>query len=225
MMLQSLYTFELRPKALIIDLKHARPVVSSAPLGGGWCESRYLVNHTVDATFSEDVENYLNLEIQRLGLPKEQTTCVMTAVDIHSYSYAQAVQGGVKARVYLTMGLGNLSSPGYSPLATYAPGTINMLVLLQASLPPSAMIETIQIISEAKTRCLQGLLTSEGYLATGTSTDTITVAFLPGDQQSYSGAVTPVGRSLGLAVNQAFQKAFVKQRIQPLESPTSVYSL
>ncbi len=78
------------------------------------------------------------------------------------------------------------------------------------------------MISEVKVRCLQGLLTAEGYPATGTSTDTITVAFLPGPKQPYAGAVTPTGKALGLAVDQAFRKSLVKMGLNPCEPASSL---
>ncbi len=131
MMLPCLYRFEARSKAIVLDLLEPRWVISSAPYRGGLLQSRYLVNYTAPHDFAtDDVSEAIENKITTLGLPKEQTTCVMTAVNVDTYSYAQSNVEEVKARVYITVGLGNLSSPGYSSLASLEAGTINILALV-----------------------------------------------------------------------------------------------
>ena len=197
----------LRPGALIIDLRQPRRVVSSAPFGGGLGWKRYLVNYTVPLDFHEDVDTTVCAVLARHALDASTTTCALTAVDVRKFRYAEVREDDVCASVYLTAGLGNLAAPGLTPLAGHAPGTINVFALIAAALPDAALVETVQIITEAKARRLSGRLTRDGHPATGTSTDTVTVALLPGPAQRYAGAVTPVGRALARATDAALTQA------------------
>lgn len=193
--------------ALIIDLKQPRRVLSSAPFGGGLVSSRYLVNSTVPEDFRCDAEATVRALLDRHELAGAATTCALTAVNVEHYQQARAVEQDVCATVFVTVGLSNLAAPGLSPLAPALPGTINIFALVAADLPDAALVETVQIITEIKARRLAGRLTRNGHPATGTSTDTVTVALLPGPSHAYAGAVTPVGRALARACDAALKLA------------------
>ncbi|HKQ30323.1 MAG TPA: adenosylcobinamide amidohydrolase [Burkholderiales bacterium] len=198
----------LRPGVLIIDLQQRRRTLSSAPFGGGLVSNRYYAAYTVSNDFyCDDVDTTIRTLLSREGLPSDVTTCVLTAVDVARYRVGDAIEMGVQATVYATVGLGNLSAPGMTPLAPRRPGTINILALVNAELPDAALIEMVQIVTEVKARSIAGHSTTEGFPATGTSTDTVTVALLPGPRQTYAGAVTPVGRALARATDTALEKA------------------
>jgi len=197
--------------ALILDLHTPRRLVSSAPFGGGLTRSRYLLNHSVPRDFcGDDINATIRAALVRYRLTGASATCALTAVDVTRYESESATENSVQATVYVTAGLGNLSAPGLSALALRAPGTINLFALVSADMPDAALVETMQIITEVKARCLAGRLTADGYAATGTSTDTVTVALLPGPFQAYAGAVTPVGRALARATDAALTHAFSK---------------
>lgn len=198
----------LRPGVMILDLREVRRVMSSAPFGGGLTSSRYLTNYTVSNDFcSDDTEASIRAMLLRDGLPVNATTCTLTAVDVARCQFASAREADVRASIYVTVGLGNLTAPGLTPLATRHAGTINIFALINADLPDAALVETIQIITEVKVRHLAGRSTPEGFPATGTSTDTVTVALLPGPREQYAGAVTAVGRALACATDTALTKA------------------
>jgi adenosylcobinamide amidohydrolase len=198
----------LRDRTLIVDLGASRRVLSSAPFRGGPSYSRYLVNRTVPKNFCPpDLGGVVRAELEGLGLPPSACVAHLTAVDVAAHAYAEAEEQGVRAQVWLTAGLGNLSAPGLSPLAASPPGTINVLAVLHAGLSEAALVEAVQVISEVKARHLRGRTTREGHLATGTSTDTVSVALLEGPRQEYCGAVTPAGRALGRAVDVALSAA------------------
>ena len=199
----------LRPGALVIDLRQPRRVVSSAPFGGGLGWKRYLANCTVPIDFHhDDVDTMIRSSLAGHGLASEVTTCALTAVDVRQYRQADATEGDVLTSVYITVGLGNLSAPGLTPLAPRVPGTINVFALVTAELPDAALVEAVQIVTEVKARRLAGQTDRDGHAATGTSTDTVTVALLPGPSHRYAGAVTPVGRALARATDAALALAF-----------------
>lgn len=193
-----------RDGAMVIDLLQCSTLISSAPHRGGLTTSRYVVNYTVASDFCPiDVPASISAKLSALGLPSDQSTACLTAVDVARYTRAQVCEGGICCTVLVTAGIGNLSSPGLTSVCHLVPGTINIIALMQANLPPAALVEAVQIITEVKARALAGRITRDGHPATGTSTDTVTVAMLPGPPSPYCGAVTPAGFALARATQGA----------------------
>jgi adenosylcobinamide amidohydrolase len=205
------FTLALQGSALVVDLQHAHTVLSSAPYRGGLVYSRYIVNSTVAPDYCPpDVSIAIAKQLETLGLPIEVSTACVTAVDVKNHVQAEVTEGGFRCTAIVTAGIGNLSSPGLTLAAAHHTGTINIIVLIEANLPPAALVEAVQIVTEVKARLLNGRLTSDGYPATGTSTDTVTVAALPGPASDYCGAVTMVGRALARACSEALHAAIDK---------------
>ena len=201
----------MRDSALILDLQKARTVLSSAPYRGGLVQSQYIVNSTVAPDYCPpDVSLAISKQLEVLGLSTESSTACVTAVDVKNYVLAEATEGDFRCTAIVTMGIGNLSSPGLTPSAAYHSGTINIIALIEAKLPSAALVEAVQILTEVKARLLIGRTTSDGYPATGTSTDTVTLALMPGPLSDYCGAVTQVGRALARASALALQGAIDK---------------
>lgn len=157
-----------------------------------------------------DVSASIAQQLETLGLPIEVSTACVTAVDVKNHVRAEATEGDFRCTVIVTAGIGNLSSPGLTPAAQYQSGTINIIALIEANLPSAALVEAVQMVTEVKTRLLSGRLTSDGHPATGTSTDTVTVALLPGPMSDYCGAATVVGCALARACAEALSTALIK---------------
>lgn len=205
------FTLVLNDTALVLDLQHAHTVLSSAPYRGGLVQSQYIVNSTVASDYCPpDVTTAIAMQLEALVLPIQSSTACVTAVDVKNYVLAEATEGDFRCTAIVTAGIGNLSSPGLTPVAAFHSGTINIIALIEANLPPAALVDAVQIITEVKARLLAGRVTSDGYPATGTSTDTVTVAVLPGPVSDYCGAVTTVGHTLARACAVALQGAIDK---------------
>lgn len=186
-------------------------MLSSAPYGGGLVQSRYIVNSTVTPDyFPPDVSVAIAKQLEVLGLLTDSSTACVTAVDVKNHVLAEATEGDFRCTVIVTAGIGNLSSPGLTPSAAHHSGTINIIALIEANLPSAALVEAVQIVTEVNARLLSGRMTSDGYPATGTSTDTVTVGLMPGPVSDYCGAVTQVGRALARASALALQGAIDK---------------
>jgi adenosylcobinamide amidohydrolase len=198
----------LRDHAMILDLGGPRAVISSAPYRGGLVFSRFLLNTTVPSDFvALDLPSSLRVRLKALDLPLEQTTVCLTAVDVTKVQQGWASAGGLACTAFVTAGLGNLSAPGLTPIAPAYAGTINIFAVLQANLPPAALVEAVQMVTEVKARALSGRTTPHGDPATGTSTDTVTIALLDGPDSQYCGAVTAAGYVLARAVDLALERA------------------
>jgi adenosylcobinamide amidohydrolase len=201
----------VRGSVLIIDLQQACALISSAPFRGGLVQSRYIVNATVAADYCpKDVSAAIAQQLETFGLPTGASTACVTAVDVNNHVWAEATEGDFRCTAVVTVGIGNLSSPGLTPAAQYQSGTINIIALIEANLPPAALVEAVQMVTEVKARLLAGRTTSDGFPATGTSTDTVTLALLPGPPSEYCGAVTLIGRALARACAEALGVALDK---------------
>ena len=135
---------------------------------------------------------------------------MMTAVYMRRMRVITLKQDGILLTLALTAGYGNATSAGLSSCARLRPGTINLIVLIDANLSSAAMINAIITATEAKTHVLrsQDVRTPEGLPATGTSTDAVVIACTGrGRTLGYAGPVTPVGHLIGRAVRQGLEEA------------------
>jgi adenosylcobinamide amidohydrolase len=113
----------------------------------------------------------------------------------------------------VTAGVNNATTPGLSAPMTPGLGTINMILLIDACLPPAAMVNAVITATEVKTQVLmaRGVRTPEGYAATGTSTDALAVASTgSGTPLAYAGPVTLAGWLIGRCVRAALEEALVQ---------------
>ena len=108
---------------------------------------------------------------------------------------------------FATVGLSNALAVG-DP-ATYAErfGTINLIVAFNQVLSPAALVEAVQIVTEAKVHALVAAgirSTVSGALATGTGTDCVAVACpIAKEVYRYCGKHTKVGELIGRVVSDA----------------------
>ena len=137
---------------------------------------------------------------------------LLTAVPLHKARFALAEEQGLRVGVLATAGIGNATSAGITPPHKATPGTINLIVLVDAALTRAAMVNAIITATEAKTATLtdMAILTPDGALATGTSTDTVTVATTGlGAPHAYAGPATVPGWLIAKAVRQVVRDSLL----------------
>ena len=83
------------------------------------------------------------------------------------------------------------------------PGTINIFVVTEAALTDAALVGALQTATEAKVQALTeagiGARNLTGF-ATGTASDAIAIACVPGASVDFAGPATQVGHDLAWAV-------------------------
>lgn len=206
---------------LIIDLGDRRPVLSSAPRGGGLSRARYILNHHVAAnprlasgTKSRDdwgdPSRDLGKVAGRLGV---EPRCVglMTAVPMKHLVVVREEKARLWVEGFVTVGVSNAvragepPPPGDSGRAGNSAGTINVVLVTNARLAVSALVGLVQVATEAKTAALWARSvpsrTGRGS-ATGTGTDAVAVASGSGPRVRYSGTHTELGAMVGRLVFQ-----------------------
>jgi adenosylcobinamide hydrolase len=197
---------ELREGVLVVELDAPHRYLSSAVLGGGLGEMRSWVNAQVPSDYARtDPETHLAELVRELGLPRPAVG-MMTAALIEDH--VDVAQG--TARVVATVGLRDphtAVSSGRDPGGGHLPGTINLLILLQAPLTDAALVGAASTAVEAKVQALATAGVKAGSVtATGTATDSICVACPTGSSGSrvhFAGPATRVGSDLARAVHDA----------------------
>lgn len=190
--------------ALVIELVGERRCLSSAVLGGGLHTATHWLNVQVDHGYARvDPGTHLAEEARARGLDPDAVIGMLTAADITA---AQTHSHGV-ARAHTTVGVSQpLAAAGRLPRRVAPVGTINVLVVVDAPLCDAALAAAIQTATEAKAQALADArvraVNHDGH-ATGTATDSICIAALPGSSEQFAGPVTPVGAAIATTVHDA----------------------
>jgi len=219
----------IEDKTLIIDLGRQRPILSSAPRGGGFTRARFILNHQVLANPKGlhlgnasarwgDPARDLGKLAGRLGL-ELQCVGLMTAVALRHLVAVREVRGDLWVEGFLTVGVTNAVRAG-EPVARHrarqSPGTINIILVTNARLTASAMVGVIQVATEAKAGALlaAGVPSSSGQgIATGTGTDAVVVACGESPQRHrYSGTHTEIGSMIARVVLRGLARGLQKSK-------------
>ena len=198
-------------------IKSAQPlrVLSSAVCGGGWTRARNIVNMWVPKNYQgADPARDLGAFIAEAGL-KGDTVGLMTAVRSEFAVQRWAEVRQVTVGVIATAGVSNATAAGLAlGNRAAAPGTINLVLLVDTQLMPAAMVNAVITATEAKARALRELdvrCATSGELATGTSTDAVVVATTDrGRPWPYAGPATEIGHTLAQLVHAAVRQAVLE---------------
>ncbi|MEW5960971.1 MAG: adenosylcobinamide amidohydrolase [Chloroflexota bacterium] len=203
-------TASLNSEVIILQSEHALPTLASAVVGGGFSRTRFIINRHVDKNYHHhDPVSDLH-EFARWSGIHEPFVGLMTAAYLDGVQTATLRHKSLAVTVVLTAGLSNPTSAGLSPAVVLTPGTINIILLVDGRLSPAAMVNGVITVTEAKADVLRqrGVLTPEGDVATGTSTDSVVVACTSrGTELPYAGPATTVGWLIGQGVRQALALA------------------
>jgi iron complex transport system ATP-binding protein len=203
-------TASLTAEALVLRSERPLHALSSAVVGGGLNFTRCIVNRHVTKNYdSPDPAGDLLAFARENGIV-EPFVGLMTAAFMDKARVVTERDGDLTVAAVATAGLSNPAAPGLSPPAPPRPGTINLILLVDAHLTPAALVNAVITVTETKAHLLleRNVCTPGGYLATGTSTDAVVVACTGrGHPLSYAGPVTRVGWLLGRSVRQVLEKA------------------
>lgn len=194
-----------------VRVTSARPLamLSSAVVGGGLCSAHDIVNLHVDKDYdSARPEDDLAAFAASCGVDGAFVGLMTAAYTEHACVAAES-RDGVTVAAVVSVGLSNTSNAGITPPLAPTPGTINAILLVDAALTPSAMVNAVITATEAKTMTLTewDVRTPEGGPASGTSTDAVVVACTQGETGlSYAGPATTVGWLVARTVRAAITR-------------------
>jgi adenosylcobinamide hydrolase len=188
--------------------------LSSAIVGGGFQRAHHLLNFHVDKNYyCPNPKADLQTFAQRMGIDG-QFVGLLTAVNLNKARLVFLQEAGLGVAALVTAGVSNAACAGVTPPFSSKPGTINTILILDARLTRAAMLNAVITATEAKSALLgeMNIRTTNGDLATGTSTDTVTVAATGrGKLQSYAGPVTTLGWLIARTVRQAVNDSILER--------------
>ncbi len=200
-------TLERSRDALVIRAAEPLAVLSSAVLGGGARSARSIVNLHVPRGYDcRSPERDLRSFARRAGLASPLVG-LMTAVPLEQARVLAGAADRITVRAVITVGLANVARAGQRAERHAAAGTINAIFLCDGQLRGSAAVELVALASEAKASALieAGVRTSQGALATGTSTDATVIAWRrrATPEVRYAGSATAIGSLVARLVRDA----------------------
>ena len=190
-----------------LELHLPRPMrcLSWAPAGGGLVTAdRVLWREVRDADLTEEVDAAAWLRARLAARGAADAVGLLTSRNVARYRLAEAEAAGVRAACCATVGLTNTERVGCRrPAAAGACGTINLVCATDAALGEPAQLEALSVATQARTAAvIEAGHRVETGIATGTGTDCIVLACLPGEAP-YAGTHTAVGEAIGRAVYNA----------------------
>ena len=186
---------------LWVDLGSTHRCLASTVLGGGLGAVRTWVNLQVPSHYARTDPDAHLAEVSA-GLPGP-VVGMLTAAPVDRF---QDVTVGT-ARAFATVGLGHpIAAAGRRVVAGPREGTINLLVVIDAALTDAGLVGALQTAVEAKVQALADAgieATNHAGLATGTASDAVAVACVPGAFVDFAGPATRAGSELARAVHRA----------------------
>ena len=172
-----------------------------------------------------------------LGLDGDKTSLLFTGADMDNLAIATVSYRDMRVTALVTAGVkGNAVRMSQDEGAWYewenqaeegTPGTINALVLTNASLSPRAMTRALISAVEAKSAALQDLdirssANPDIHAATGTGTDNIIVVRGSGPEVDNAGGHTKMGELIASAVYKGVVEAIGRQN--GIAGPRTVFT-
>ncbi len=211
---------------LLVHLPQARQVLSSAPFNGGMISAdQFLILKVMDnfdgvkgpfEPLEKTFQNYCS-QNNWSGV----TVGMMTSAKMTSFRQIHRQSQGVEISVLVTAGVSNARRAG-DPAehrsfdeGEMTSGTINIIILTNATLTPAAQVEAVMVVTEAKAAILQDLgVTSPatGKTATGTGTDAMAIVngVAPPDIH-FCGKHTLFGEMVASATMEAISSSLQKE--------------
>lgn len=214
---------------IVVAFTGPRTVLSTSLFSGGYRNDLQAVfNHDMKRATGITAANYLTYladTATSLGLDPARVSGMGTAasmenVAIRSESYqtltvTAIATGGVEGNGGRVGDPAPYFMPGHKP-AAYKPGTINIILVVDADLPAGTLARALVTCTEAKTAALQELVAGSRFstgLATGSGTDQTMIIANPGSELYLedAGKHSKLGELIGRTVKQAVKEALFRQ--------------
>lgn len=220
-------------KSIVIEFAGPRQVLSTSVHNGG-------IQRQLQAVFNQDCnpgaglactlkaptyEEHLRIIAAELGLDPARSSGMSTAASMDNVAIEAATYRELTVTALVTAGIdvngGRVGDVAhhYLPIdkdTLRKPGTINMIVVIDADLPPGTLAKALITCTEAKVAALQELLAGSNYsqgVATGSGTDSVMVVSNPSSPLYLedAGQHGKLGELLGKTVKQALKTALYRQ--------------
>lgn len=207
-------------KTSALRMFQGNQVLSSAPWNGGFKENVGMIaNHTVTPDFNcgpDQCNSYIIENVINPNRMPEKSVIMLTAVPQGNMVYGYCDEY-VPIACWVTAGVSNALSVG-DPARwreKQEAGTVNTVLLIDAELAPSALVNVFMLVVEAKVKAFYDLSIKSREseeVATGTGTDCIVVASKKSgrDPFYFSGTHTVFGERIGKMILNTIKSAIEK---------------
>ncbi|HEX5528628.1 MAG TPA: adenosylcobinamide amidohydrolase [Methylomirabilota bacterium] len=197
-------------EAVVLVSERPLRVLSSAVHQGGFVDARAVVNlHVGNNDPCADPAGMIAAYARRVGVPGPWVG-LLTGARTERAAMAEEAIAHLSALAVTTVGLSNPVAAGHSPIAAWAPSTINTVVVVDADPEPAALVNAIITATEVKGLALRaaGLVVESGVAASGTSTDAVVIAVTGrGAAERFGGPASPLGWVVARAVRAALDRS------------------
>jgi adenosylcobinamide hydrolase len=193
-------------EAVVVTVREPLAILSSAFVGGGFTAARAIVNLHVRKNIPEEEAGGLLPRFVARREIRGPWVGLLTSAWTEKAVLAEAAGSGLSALAVVTVGLSNRITAGRSPLAVWAPSTINSIVVVEGAPEPAALVNAAMTVTEVKTALLASLdlRCDDGRLASGTSTDAVVVAATGrGPRCRFGGPISDFGWVVARAAHEA----------------------
>ena len=218
-------------KSIVVFFKGARKVLSTSVFNGGYHENyKAVFNHDGKVgsgmpceMLADTYAEHMRRLAKRIGLEPELVTGMGTAADMENVAIESLNYKELTVTAIVTGGIETNGGRVGDPADYYKPaekpdklGTINIILILDADMPPGTLARALVTCTEAKTAAIQELLAGSNYstgLATGSGTDQ-TIIVANSDSALYfegAGKHSKMGELIGKTVTKAVKAALSKQ--------------
>lgn len=217
-------------RSIVVRFNAPKKVLSTSLLNGGYREDiKGLFNYTCCGPGScmslEKYEEHLEKCAAVIGLDPAHSTGIGTAARMKNAAIVEETYEELKVAACVTAGVeGNAGCAGdpagyYGAGARpeiYRPGTINILLFINADMPPGILTRALVTCTEGKTAALRELMVGSRYSenpATGTGTDSTVIICDPKSPLYFrsAGKHNKLGELIGKTVKEAVKKALGNQ--------------
>lgn len=227
--------------SIILELTDRQNVFSSSPLNGGFCKNIKSVfncnlsQEDIDFLENNDLMEFLESKSCELSLNYKTTTGLITTASMDNCAIICKNFKDIEIVTIATAGVRvNASAAGdkasyYEHNGEYhfTPGTINLIIFINANLEINTLFEASITTTEAKTVALRDLripsLYSNSY-ATGTGTDGIVIGANKNSKIVFTnaGKHSKLGELIAKSVIEAIKEALFKQMFMSVSYQHSV---
>lgn len=220
-------------KCVVISFCAPRKVLSTSILNGGYREDLTSVfNHDCNpgaglacTLRAPTYEAHMRLVSSELGLDADTAAGIGTAASMKNLAICTLRHQELTVTALVTSGVevngGRVGDPAafYQPgdkSVQHKPGTINIMLVIDADMPPGTLSRAMVTCTEAKTAALQELMAGSNYssgLATGSGTDSTILVANPASPLYFesAGKHSKLGELIGRTVKTAVKEALERQ--------------
>jgi len=195
-------------EAVVVAAREPLTILSSAFVRGGFTTARAIVNLHVRKNIPEaETDGILPRFTERRGIPGPWVG-LLTSAWTEKATFAEVSASGLTALAVTTVGLSNRIAAGQTPVAEWAPSTINTIVVVDGAPEAAALVNAVMTVTEVKTSVLAAvdLRCEDGLLASGTSTDAVVIAATGrGPHCRFGGPISDLGWVVARAAREALE--------------------